>query len=189
MTSSDETTTELDAVYRERAHLVAYLAATADAVLLEHAPDAPDWAIIYVTAGNRQMSWHIAHRDLDLFDHVERVTAGDPRAQWDGHTTSHKYTRLRGCTHEAAAARRDLDMNPAALAWARSKVEGLLTRFGNFERQCTEKGDPNGAKVWRLAAWSARGMLLGNGPCVIGAFDERLPEWKTRIAQADGAAT
>ncbi|MFF7655734.1 hypothetical protein ACFZCY_38905 [Streptomyces sp. NPDC007983] len=41
------------------------------------------------------MSWHIASRDAGLFTHVEHVPASDPRAQWDGHSTTAKYERIQ----------------------------------------------------------------------------------------------
>lgn len=86
--------------YIERARLLAWLAALHPAVLAP-APDVEDedgWMILYLTAGGQQLSWHIAPTDLDLFPHVERVTADDPRAQWDGHTTDEKYQRIAHIT-------------------------------------------------------------------------------------------
>jgi hypothetical protein len=105
-------TDAIDAVYRERAHLVAYMAAINPAVLVEDTPDAPGWSIVYIVAGGHQMSWHIAHRDLDLFKHVPRVPAGDPRAQWDGHTTDQKYVRLRSHTRLTHMRRVGAHLNP-----------------------------------------------------------------------------
>ncbi|MFF9199989.1 hypothetical protein ACF09L_32760 [Streptomyces sp. NPDC014779] len=93
---------ERDGVYRERAHLVALLAAEHPSVLVPaHDVQEDGWVIVYLhipAAG--QMSWHISPRDLDLFDHVERVRPDDPRAQWDGHTTAEKYDRVRAATAE-----------------------------------------------------------------------------------------
>lgn len=87
---------QLDAAYRERAHLVAWLAAVYPSVITP-APDVdePGWQIVYLAVWGRQMSWHISPRDADLFAHVERVEPGDLRAQWDGHTTDQKYDRIR----------------------------------------------------------------------------------------------
>lgn len=95
-----------DAVYRERAHLVAWLATLHPSVIAP-APDltdddAPGWQIVYVTAGGRQMSWHISPLDAGLFEHVEHVDPDDPRAQWDGHTTEAKYQRIAELTAELA---------------------------------------------------------------------------------------
>ncbi|MGW0550533.1 hypothetical protein [Streptomyces altiplanensis] len=85
-----------DGAYRERAHLVAWLAALHPSVIVP-APDVeePGWQIVYITAGGWQMSWHIAPGDAELFKDVEHVPADDPRALWDGHSTEQKYTRIR----------------------------------------------------------------------------------------------
>lgn len=89
-------TAERDGAYRERAQLLAWLATTHPAVIAS-APDVDEdgWLILYLTADSQQLSWHISPRDVDLFDHVDRVAASDPRAQWDGHTTAEKYQRIR----------------------------------------------------------------------------------------------
>jgi multidrug efflux pump subunit AcrA (membrane-fusion protein) len=89
------TEAERDGAYRERAQLVAWLAAIHPAVLAP-APDVADdgWQILYLTASGHQLSWHIHPRDAELFTHVERVPADDPRAQWDGHSTAEKYERI-----------------------------------------------------------------------------------------------
>jgi len=93
---------ERDNAYRERAHLIALLAAfTGNAVIAPATDiDEPGWQIAYLNLGSRQASWHIAPRDADLFAGVERVTVDDPRAQWDGHTTDVKYEALRTLTAE-----------------------------------------------------------------------------------------
>ncbi|MEV7867450.1 hypothetical protein AB0P17_15415 [Streptomyces sp. NPDC088124] len=94
---------ERDGAYRERAHLVAWLAALHPAVIAPASDvDEDGWQILYLTAGTWQMSWHIAPRDAELFAGVEHVDADDPRAQWDGHTTEQKYDRIR---HHADAVR------------------------------------------------------------------------------------
>ena len=83
---------QLDAVYRERAHLVAHLAAILPAVMADDPTD-PDWRIVYLDTPSGQWSWHIARSDLDLFAHVP-----DGEATWDGHTTQQKYQRIRDLT-------------------------------------------------------------------------------------------
>lgn len=89
---------QLDAAYRERAHLVAWLAALHPAVIAP-APDIdePGWQILYLTSSayGWQMTWHIHPRDAELFKDVEHVPADDPRAEWDGHSTEQKYNRMR----------------------------------------------------------------------------------------------
>lgn len=98
------TETERDGAYRERAHLVALLAATTDQAVITPALDLdePGWWIVYLNLGGRQASWHIAPRDAGLFAHVERVEPDDPRAQWDGHTTEEKYAGIAAHTAELA---------------------------------------------------------------------------------------
>ncbi|MER7971048.1 hypothetical protein ABTX35_18975 [Streptomyces sp. NPDC096080] len=91
---------ERDAAYRERAQLLAWLAALhpANAVRTPalDVEDQEGWQLLYLTAGGRQMSWHIHPRDADLVQHVTPVNADDERAQWDGHDTEEKYERMRG---------------------------------------------------------------------------------------------
>ncbi|MEV8477876.1 hypothetical protein [Streptomyces sp. NPDC051173] len=90
---------ERDAVYRERAHLIAHLAALHPSHIGYTDPGAPDWAVVIIEAPGGQLSWHIAERDLDLFKHVQptnRICRG-----WDGHTTDEKYARIRALTTAA----------------------------------------------------------------------------------------
>ncbi|MEV5140351.1 hypothetical protein AB0K71_05920 [Streptomyces syringium] len=92
---------ERDAVYRERAHLIAHLAALHPSHIGHTDPNAPDWAVVIIETPSGQLSWHIAERDLDLVEHVmptNRICRG-----WDGHTTDEKYERIRALT--AAAGR------------------------------------------------------------------------------------
>ena len=92
---------ERDGAYRERAHLVAWLAALYPSVItLAPDVDEPGWKLVFIDSPTGQLSWHISPRDDELFEHVERVTCDDPRARWDGHTTEQKYARIR----ELAAA-------------------------------------------------------------------------------------
>lgn len=94
---------ERDGAYRERAQLVAWLAAMHESVIAP-APDVdePGWQIVYVYAGGWQMSWHVHPRDAELFKRVEHVAADHPRAQWDGHTTEQKHNRIRNHTRVLA---------------------------------------------------------------------------------------
>ncbi|MFI7315171.1 hypothetical protein [Streptomyces hygroscopicus] len=89
---------ERDQAYRERAALLAWLAALHPAnAVITPAPDVaePGWQLLYLLVGGWQMSWHIHPRDTLLFAHVEQVEPTDPRAQWDGHSTTEKYDRIR----------------------------------------------------------------------------------------------
>lgn len=92
-------TGERDGAYRERVHLLAWLATLyAPNAVLAPAIDIDDedgWHLLFLTVAGRQLSWHIAPRDMDLLKHVGRVDFADPRAQWDGHTTDEKYQRIR----------------------------------------------------------------------------------------------
>lgn len=87
---------QLDNAYRERAHLLGFLAAVTPGAVIAPALDVdePGWQIAYLTIGGRQASWHISPRDAELFAHVEHVPVDDPRARWDGHTTEQKYERI-----------------------------------------------------------------------------------------------
>lgn len=95
---------ERDGAYRERAHLVALLAAMTEGAVIAYASDVeePGWQIVYLTIGGRQCSWHISPRDAELFEHVEHVDVADPRARWDGHTTEEKYAGMAAWAAELA---------------------------------------------------------------------------------------
>ena len=96
-TTTPDTDAQLDTAYRERAHLVALLAAMTPGAVIAPAVDVdePGWQIAYLTIGGRQCSWHISPRDVELFAHVEHAALDDPRAQWDGHTTDEKYEHIQ----------------------------------------------------------------------------------------------
>ncbi|TDC17905.1 hypothetical protein E1265_25815 [Streptomyces sp. 8K308] len=84
-----------DTVYEERAHLLALLAAHHHAVITDAQDMPPGWLLLHLTLAGRPLTWHIHPRDQALFAAVERVPASDPRAQWDGHTTTEKYACIR----------------------------------------------------------------------------------------------
>lgn len=91
----------LNAAYRERAALVALLAALYPSHI-GPAEDAPGWSIVYVELPTGQASWHIARSDMPLFAHVP---TSDPKGNhWDGHTTPEKYQRVRDLVEMLAAA-------------------------------------------------------------------------------------
>ncbi len=86
-------TTPTQGVYRERAHLIALLAALYPSHIGYSDPAEPDWAVVVIESPAGQLSWHIAPGDMDLFAHVQptsRICRG-----WDGHCTDEKYRRLR----------------------------------------------------------------------------------------------
>lgn len=82
-----------DSVYRERSHLVAYLAATYPSHIGYTDPSEPDWAVVIIDTPTGQMSWHVSPDDTDLFALVRPTSTGD--LGWDGHTTEEKYERMR----------------------------------------------------------------------------------------------
>ncbi|WP_435601295.1 hypothetical protein [Streptomyces sp. C10-9-1] len=96
---------ERDAVYRERHWLLGWLAAEHTAVIVPALDiSEPGWQLLYLYAGDTQMSWHIGPADATLFAHVTRVATDDPRARWDGHTTAEKYAAIQRLTTTAASA-------------------------------------------------------------------------------------
>lgn len=85
---------ELANVYRERAHLLAFLAAITPSVIGETDPHTPGWPVLTLDGGEQgQMSWHIAPDDVELFAHVPKGNVA-----WDGHSTDEKYRRLQDMT-------------------------------------------------------------------------------------------
>lgn len=80
----------VDAVYRERAQLVALLAALWPSTWGID-PEWTDWHVVYVQTPAGQLSWHISPDDRELFGHV----LGPADTAWDGHTTAEKYQRVR----------------------------------------------------------------------------------------------
>ena len=69
----------------------------------------------------------------------------------------------------------DFDRDPAALAWARAKIEQYVTRLADFEQQCAAKGDEASVRCFRIVQRHISHYFLGDGGCTIGAFDERRP--------------
>lgn len=92
----DQYRDELKRVERERAQLLAWLAALHPAsTVIAPAHDPEGTQDLYIVAGGWQLSWPIAARDAELFRHVTVVDVTDVRAQWDGHGTVQKYERIR----------------------------------------------------------------------------------------------
>lgn len=105
-------------VYRERARLVAHLAAIYPSLIGVDEAE-PDWPVVYVGTVQGQMSWHISRDDLDLFPHVRQVPAGD---LWDGHSTHQKYERLAALT-ELRARGRDWDAAAVKAEWEQLQAD------------------------------------------------------------------
>lgn len=89
----------MDSVYRERAHLVAHLAASYPSTIGYHDPKEPDWAVVIIDLPTGQASWHVSPDDMDLFTSVKRSEINT----WDGHSTEVKYARLDAHTAELGA--------------------------------------------------------------------------------------
>jgi hypothetical protein len=106
-TCTDQTHTPLgqaeaarDGAYRERAHLVALLAAQYPSWCGVDA-DAPDWPVVYVELPTGQCGWHISPDDwAELFAHLSLVCDDG----WDGHSTEEKYRRIDEFARQLAKA-------------------------------------------------------------------------------------
>lgn len=92
--------TERDKAYRERAQLVAFLAACYPAEIWTDT-DGGGWDVVAVETPAGQMSWHITEADMGLFAHVALRSEED---RYDGHTTEEKYERLARLTKDTALA-------------------------------------------------------------------------------------
>lgn len=73
----------------------------------------------------------------------------------------------------------DFDRDPAALAWARGKVQAYIDQLADWEQQAKERGATAKALGISASRLLAQRQFLGNGGCIIGGFDERRPqlEW------------
>ena len=69
----------------------------------------------------------------------------------------------------------DYDRDPAALAWARNRVQEYIDRLADFEQQAKAKRDPITELGCGISRQLAERHFLGDGACVIGVFDERRP--------------
>lgn len=127
---------QINELYRERAQLLAWLAAREPGSVLAPAPDVKDprWRILFLRTGHGewQMTWHIAPSDIALFSGVERVEADDPRAQWDGHTTEQKYQRVRALVGILTA--RLMPSQPAACTRRRCVAPGCGPKCSSLIR-------------------------------------------------------
>lgn len=89
--------------YRERARLIALVAAVYPSEIAYSDPNEPDYPVIIIETPSGQLSWHLAEADLDLFPHVlqhDRDCEG-AHLKWDGHSTEVKYLRLASLTKDA----------------------------------------------------------------------------------------
>lgn len=88
-------TEERDGAYTERAQLLAWISGMYRAYI-SPALDVEDegWSILTIHTMMGQLTWHIAPKDLGLFNHIPRMSAGSEAVKWDGHTTDEKYERI-----------------------------------------------------------------------------------------------
>jgi hypothetical protein len=87
-------------VYRERAQLVALLAAlfSSSRSIDPGEPMCPD--VVYLETEAGQLSWHLLPVDAQAFlSHVDHVGPDHPAASWDGHSTDEKYRRITELIH------------------------------------------------------------------------------------------
>ena len=77
----------------------------------------------------------------------------------------------------------DFDNNPAALMWARTKVQREIDKLKRWEKQDLGSGNVERAKTWRQHANLLRRQFTGGTHCgcAMGAFDER----KARFTSVD----
>ncbi|MEV0912279.1 hypothetical protein [Streptomyces hokutonensis] len=100
---------ERDSVERERAHLLAWLAALhpSSAVVSQAPAPAPDGAaggqhFLSLMAGGRTLSWALAPRDAPLFQHVRRARETDTRAWRDAREIEAQYAHIHRHTRMLA---------------------------------------------------------------------------------------
>jgi hypothetical protein len=108
-------------VYRERAHLVAFLTTLYPSVGAYNSLEAPEYLVVYVETPVGQMAWQIHPEDMDLFGGLEIVQ----EYAWDGHTTEEKYRKLRNFTK----LRRMPSLSPQSPNNGRSRLDGLLADY------------------------------------------------------------
>lgn len=76
------------------------------------------------------------------------------------------------------------DRDPEALAWARAKVQAYIDRLADFEQQAAQQGDDASVRCFRVVQSHVRSYFLGDSGCVIGVFDERMPDYAKAIDNA-----
>jgi hypothetical protein len=77
--------------YRDRAQVVALLAAVFPSCWDYTDPDHPRYPVVYIDTPEGQCGWHIDPGDWHLFAHVRH----EPGVVWDRHSTEEKYERIQ----------------------------------------------------------------------------------------------
>lgn len=68
------------------------------------------------------------------------------------------------------------DLDPAAAAWARGRVEQVIERIEQQAAWLDERGRSDEATGMRKSLWLIRRNLIGGEGCVVAAFDHRLAD-------------
>ncbi|WP_190824724.1 hypothetical protein [Saccharopolyspora pogona] len=140
------TTTERD-LYRERATLLAYLAAHHPSALSNSDEDEPRLVLTWYPEDEQewQVTHHIDRADLDLFDHVSWRERDDEFVRWDGHCKSAALDRIEAATDYRAHSLREIPMTnreqertERLLALARRQVPAQAALVGAQQRGDTE---------------------------------------------------
>ncbi|MBP2581885.1 hypothetical protein J3A78_002363 [Streptomyces sp. PvR006] len=85
-------------------------------------------------------------------------------------------------------SRPELDRDPEALAWGRSKIESFVELLASFELRAETENDPAVKRGCAVARLLAQRHFLGDGGCVIGIFDERRPHITDQLDGRDNQA-
>ena len=109
-------------IYRERAHLVAFLTTLYPSVGAYNDPEEPEYCVVYVETPVGQMSWHIHPSDMDLFEGLRIVESH----VWDGHSTEEKYQKLHTFTMIRRMPGQSTADTPTP---GRMRLDGLLARY------------------------------------------------------------
>ncbi|GAA3828210.1 hypothetical protein GCM10022403_071860 [Streptomyces coacervatus] len=144
-------------VYRERAHLLGWLASLHhhNAFLTAATDvDEPGWKLLHLNIAGHKLSWHIAPPDVELLDHVMTVPFADPRWEWDGSTTDEKYQHIRSL----AFSQKSMAVHtPAPPAHARSTKAASAPATGHSSTRTTAT-QPNVDAL--LDAYADRGTVI-----------------------------
>lgn len=73
------------------------------------------------------------------------------------------------------------DRDPAALAWARAKVQREVDKLSGWQTIDAAGGEPERSEQWRRHVNHLKRTFIGGDGCVIAAFDERLPQVRAEM--------
>lgn len=79
--------------------------------------------------------------------------------------------------------------DPRTMAMARVKVRHHLDRLADLEHQADDRGDTGKARGLAIARLAAQRYFLGDGGCLIGAFDDRRTSTGVPTAEDEDATT